>query len=146
MSKEEAQPDLSPETIPAPQPSKPLGMAATLGICATGWVFPGASHLVLGRWGRAIAFTLSVLTMFALGLAMQGRLYDVPPEEPLHIFAFVANAGVGIPYLIAQQLGLGVGLLSNPSYDYGSTYLWVSGLLNYLIVLDAFDIAQGRKA
>ena len=92
-----------------------------------------------------MAFTLSVLTLFGMGLAMQGRLYDFTPEQPLHIFAFVANLGVGIPYLVAQQLGLGVGFLTNPSYDYGNTYLWVSGLLNYLIVLDAFDIGQGRK-
>ncbi len=83
--------------------------------------------------------------MFGLGLAMQGRLYDIAPEQPLHIFAFLANVGVGIPHLVAQQLGLGVRFLTTPSYDYGSTYLWVSGLLNYLIVLDAFDIAQGRK-
>ena len=145
MSKESQQPDSAPETTPPPKPGKPMSMAASLGICATGWFFPGASHLFLGRWGRAIAFTVSVLTMFGLGLAMQGRLYDVAPEQPLHIFAFVANVGVGIPYLVAQQLGLGVGFLANPSYDYGSTYLWVSGLLNYLIVLDAFDIAQGRK-
>ncbi len=145
MSKEPQQPEPAPETKAPPKPGKPLNMAATLGICATGWFFPGASHLFLGRWGRAIAFTVSVLAMFALGLAMQGRLYDIAPEQPLHIFAFVANVGVGIPYVIAQQLGLGVGFLPNPSYDYGSTYLWVSGLLNYLIVLDAFDIAQGRK-
>ncbi len=145
MSKESQQPEPAPETTPPPKPGKPMSMAASLGICATGWFFPGASHLFLGRWGRAIAFTVSVLTMFSLGLAMQGRLYDVAPEQPLHIFAFVANVGVGIPYLVAQQLGLGVGFLANPSYDYGSTYLWVSGLLNYLIVLDAFDIAQGRK-
>jgi hypothetical protein len=145
MSKEQQQPNFTPETTPPPKPGKRLKMATTLGICATGWFFPGASHLFLGRWGRAIAFTVSVLTMFGLGLVMQGRLYDFAPEQPLHIFAFLANVGVGIPYLVAQQLGLGTGFLNNPSYDYGSTYLWVSGLLNYLIVLDAFDIAQGRK-
>jgi hypothetical protein len=145
MSKESQQPEPAPATTPPPKPGKPMSMAASLGICATGWFFPGASHLFLGRWGRAIAFAVSVLTMFGLGLAMQGRLYDVAPEQPLHIFAFVANVGVGIPYLVAQQLGLGVGFLANPSYDYGNTYLWVSGLLNYLIVLDAFDITQGRK-
>ena len=145
MDKVEQQPDSPPETITSRKPRKPLGMPATLGICATGWFFPGASHLFLGRWGRALAFTLSVLTMFALGLAMQGRLYDAAPEQPLHIFAFLANIGVGAPYVIAQQFGLGAGFLANPSYDYGSTFLWVSGLLNYLIILDAFDIAQGRK-
>ena len=145
MSNNQQQPESVPETKPPPKPSKPLSMAATLGICATGWFFPGASHLFLGRWGRAIAFTISILAMFGLGLVMQGRLYNIRPEQPLHIFAFVANVGVGIPYLVAQRLGLGIGILTNPSYDYGSTFLWVSGLLNYLIVLDAFDIAQGRK-
>ncbi len=67
------------------------------------------------------------------------------PEQPLHIFAFLANIGIGLPYVIAQRMGFGAGLLSSPTYDYGNTYLWVAGLLNYLIVLDGFDIAQGRK-
>ncbi len=145
MSKQTQEPDSALETAPLLKRRKPLSLVATLGICATGWFVPGASHLFLGRWGRAIAFTLSVLAMFALGLAMQGSLYDMAPEQPLHIFAFLANVGVGVPYIVAQRLGLGVGFLANPSYDYGSTYLWVAGLLNYLIVLDAFDIAQGRK-
>ena len=76
---------------------------------------------------------------------MSGRLYDMTPEQPLHIFAFVANVGIGLPYILAQRLGLGGGILASPSYDYGTTFLWVSGLLNYLIILDAFDIARGRK-
>ena len=88
---------------------------------------------------------LAVMLMFVLGVAMHGKLYDPNPEQPLHIFAFIANMGVGIPYIVAQRLGYGVGVIASPSYDYGSTYLWVSGLLNYLIVLDAFDVARGRK-
>ena len=88
---------------------------------------------------------LAVMLMFVLGVAMQGKLYNPTPEQPLHIFAFIANMGVGIPYIIAQQLGFGAGVISSPSYDFGNTYLWVSGLLNYLIVLDVFDVARGRK-
>jgi uncharacterized membrane protein YphA (DoxX/SURF4 family) len=106
----------------------PMGVGRAMAICVGGWLVPGASHLILGRWGRGVAFTASVLAMFVLGLAMQGRLYAVPPEQPLHLFAFVADAGVGLP-----------------NYDYGTTFLWVAGLLNYLIVLDAFDISRGRK-
>ncbi len=83
--------------------------------------------------------------MFALGLGMHGRLFDLVMEEPLQIFAFIANAGVGLPYIAAEQMGLGLGTMSATTYDYGTTYLWVAGLLNYLIVLDAFDIARGRK-
>jgi hypothetical protein len=86
-----------------------------------------------------------VLIMFVLGMGMSGKLYDTAFEQPLHIFALLADIGVGIPYLIAQRVGLGAGVMTETTYDYGTTYLWVSGLLNYLIVLDAFDIAQGRK-
>jgi hypothetical protein len=128
----------------APEP-RVLSVAASVGVCILGWLVPGVSHVVLGRWGRGLIFAAAILTMFGLGLAMQGRLYDIPPEAPLHIFAFIANIGVGLPYAIARNMGLGIGVLSSPSYDYGSTYLWVAGLLNYLIVLDAFDVAQGRK-
>jgi len=32
------------------------------------------------------------------------------------------------------------------TYEYGNTFLLVAGLLNYLVMLDAFDIAAGRKA
>ena len=124
---------------------EPMSMVAALAICITGWLIPGVSHIVLGRWGRGLIFTVSVMTMFLLGLMMEGRLYDIRPEVPLHVFAFVADAGTGLPYILSQRLGYGVGVLSNPNYDYGSTYLWVAGLLNYLIVLDAFDISQGRK-
>jgi len=50
-----------------------------------------------------------------------------------------------LPYLVAEKLGLGTGTMNAVTYDYGTTFLWVAGLLNYLIILDAFDIAQGRK-
>jgi hypothetical protein len=83
--------------------------------------------------------------MFALGLGMQGKLYDLTVDEPLQFFALFANVGVGLPYFIAERMGLGVGTPTVQTFDYGTTFLWVCGLLNYLVVLDAFDIAQGRK-
>lgn len=122
-----------------------INLAATLAICSGGWLIPGLSHILLGRWVRGLIFAACVVLMFALGLGMHGRLFDLVMEEPLQIFAFIANAGVGLPYIIAEQMGKGLGTMSATTYDYGTTYLWVAGLLNYLIVLDAFDIAQGRK-
>ena len=124
---------------------KPMNMPATLAICSGGWLVPGLAHILIGRWIRGLIFTACVLVMFALGLGMHGKLYDLQFAEPLHMFAFVADIGAGASYWIALRLGLGIGTMTWPSYDYGTTYLWVCGLLNYLIVLDAFDIAQGRK-
>jgi len=120
-------------------------MVATLAICSGGWLVPGLAHVLIGRWLRGLIFAASVLLMFALGLAMHGKLYDLEFDQPLHLFAFIANIGTGAAYWIAERLGFGLGTMTWPSYDYGTTYLWVSGLLNYLVVLDAFDIAQGRK-
>jgi hypothetical protein len=130
---------------PAPVQSQPLHMAATLALCSGGWLVPGLAHILIGRWIRGIIFAACVLSMFALGIGMHGKLYDLEFDEPLHVFAFIANIGAGIPYWLAEHFNLGVGTMNWPSYDYGTTYLWVCGLLNYLIVLDAFDIAQGRK-
>jgi hypothetical protein len=135
------------ESAPQPVPvqSRPLNMAATLAICSGGWLVPGLAHILIGRWVRGIIFAACVLSMFALGIGMHGKLYDLEFDEPLHVFAFIANIGAGIPYWLAEHFNLGIGTMNWPSYDYGTTYLWVCGLLNYLIVLDAFDIAQGRK-
>jgi hypothetical protein len=31
------------------------------------------------------------------------------------------------------------------TYEYGNAFLIVSGLLNLLVIIDAYDIAMGRK-
>jgi len=31
------------------------------------------------------------------------------------------------------------------TYEYGNTFLIVAGLLNFLVMLDAYDIGAGRK-
>ena len=91
---------------------------------------------------------VSVLLMFILGLAMHGAL--VPPPVPGEFVSFktlnaFANAGTGLPYMIALMMGQGAGIPTSQTADYGWLFLVVAGLLNYLIVFDAFDIARGRK-
>lgn len=127
------------------KPLKKLNLLITLAICFSSWVVPGLGHVVLGRWIRGVIFMVCIFAMFFMGLAMDGMLYGAMFEEPLQIFALLANLGVGLPYIVAERLGLGVGIMTSPTYDYGTTFLWVAGLLNYLVVLDGFDIAQGRK-
>ena len=142
---EQAQDNAQPSPQPAPVELKRMNMVATLAVCSGGWLVPGLAHVLIGRWIRGLIFAACILLMFVFGLAMHGKLYDLEFDEPLHVFAFVADIGIGIPYWVAERLNLGIGTMTWPSYDYGTTYLWVCGLLNYLIVLDAFDIAQGRK-
>ena len=127
------------------QPTPPIPTAAAVAICSGAWLVPGLGHVLLGRWIRGLIFAACVIVMFIMGLAMNGKLYGTEFEIPLQIFALIANLGAGLPYLIAKYMGMGIGVMTSESYDYGTTFLWVAGLLNFLIVLDAFDIAKGRK-
>jgi hypothetical protein len=83
--------------------------------------------------------------MFAVGLWLQGRLFPFELSQPLVGLAAIASLGNGVPYLVAAALGLGKGVVTAATYEYGNTFVIVSGLLNMLITLDAYDIALGRK-
>ena len=122
--------------------------AMTAAVCVGGLLIPGLGHFLLKRWVRGALLFLSIILMFIVGLGMEGQLYRPPESAELISFNTLgcfANVGVGIPYLIAVQRGLGIGIPTSQTFDYGWAYLIVAGLLNYLVVLDAFDIAQGRK-
>jgi hypothetical protein len=42
-------------------------------------------------------------------------------------------------------MSLGQGVVTAATYEYGNTFLIVSGLLNMLVVIDAYDVRRGRK-
>src|SRR5213593_1149098 len=105
------------ESTPQAQPVavRTMNMAATLAICSGGWLVPGLSHILIGRWIRGAIFAACVLSMFALGIGMHGKLYDLDFEEPLHLFAFIDNPGPGPPYLNPEHLAMGIGLMTAPT-------------------------------
>jgi hypothetical protein len=113
-------------------------------ICALAWAVPGAAHLLLGR-RKGLVFLVVLPAMFALGLSLEGRIFPVDLTQPLVALAAVANVGVGAPYFLARALGYGSGQVIAVTYEYGNTFLIVAGLLNTLVVIDAYDIAMGRK-
>lgn len=108
-------------------------------------MFPGLGHLVLGKWVRALLFAVSILSLFCLGLAVDGKLHGFDPSEFIVLLYFFADASNGLPYLLARNWGYGVGNPQNQAFEYGNTFLAVAGLLNLLVVLNAFDIGIGRK-
>jgi hypothetical protein len=109
------------------------------------WLVPGAGHLMQGRRQKGLLFLVTIPLMFAIGLALEGRLFPFVFSEPLVGLAAIANLGMGIPYFVAKALGLGPGVVTAASYEYGNTFLIVSGLLNMLVVIDAYDVRLGRK-
>ena len=113
-------------------------------ICAAGLLVPGLGHLWLGR-RKGLIFLVVLPLMFALGLFLEGRIFPVEFSQPLVALAALANMGIGIPYIVARVMGYGAGNVIAVTYEYGNTFLIVAGLLNTLVVIDAFDISMGRK-
>jgi len=114
-------------------------------LCVAAWAIPGAGHFWLGRVQKGVVFLVALTTMFGLGLLLQGRLFPFDLSEPLVALAAFANAGLGLPWIAGRALGLGNGIVTAVTYEYGNTFLIVAGLLNFLVMLDAYDIGDGRK-
>lgn len=110
------------------------------------WLVPGAGHLLQGRRQKGFIFLIALVVMFAIGIALDGALNPFVFSDPLVGLAALAQLGMGIPYFIASALGLGKGVVTAQSYEYGNTFLIVSGLLNMLVMIDAYDVRLGRKA
>ena len=114
-------------------------------LCVAAWAIPGAGHLWLGRRSKGLIFLVALPLMFIIGLAIRGRLFPFQLSEPLVCLAAVADLGIGAVYFAASALGYGMGDVRAVTYEYGNAFLIVAGLLNLLVVIDAYDIAVGRK-
>src|SRR5215467_1406868 len=110
-----------------------------------GWLIPGAGHLLLKRYTRGVLLMVSVLAMFLLGLAMQGRIYQPNGGDILDILGFVGDVGAGALYVLARINDWGGAAISHATADYGTKYLIVAGLLNFIAAADAHHIALGKK-
>jgi hypothetical protein len=112
---------------------------------AIGWLRPGAGHLIQKRWIRGLLLMGSVVTMFVLGLLMQGRIYKPNGGDILDILGFVGDIGAGGMYIVTRALDMGHGIIAHATADYGTKFIIVSGLLNFICVADAYHIAIGKK-
>jgi len=113
-------------------------------LCLASWALPGVGHLWLGR-RKGLVFLIALPLMFAIGLGIKGRIFPFDLSEPLVGLAAIADFGIGLTYFVATALGFGSGEVRAVTYEYGNAFLIVAGLLNLLVIVDAFDIAQGRK-
>jgi hypothetical protein len=112
--------------------------------CFVAWLLPGAGHLMLGRRKRGILFAAVVFLLFSLGLYQDGVLFGLT-SGLFGVLKFFANICLGGLYILGRLLHWGTGDIRSYGYEYGNTFLYTAGLLNSLIVIDAFDIAKGRK-
>jgi hypothetical protein len=83
--------------------------------------------------------------MFAIGVAIRGRLFPFVLSDPPAGLATLANLLFRAAVFLSCPLGYGLGDVRAVTYEYGNAFLIVAGLLNMLVVIDAYDLAMGRK-
>lgn len=135
--------------------------------CSLTWIIPGLGHLFLGRKRRAIIFFVIVHLSFILGFASDGRFFLVDKRQPIMSYLQTfANIAAGPLDVVARSYVYGYPAYFLPQYEgpvhtsliskmrermkssvsaYGTAYLLTAGLMNMLLILDAFDISIGRK-
>ena len=118
-------------------------MAAVAPVLA--WLIPGAGHLIQRKWIRGFLLMLSVGSMFVLGLAMNGKVYQPNTGDLLDMLGFVGDLGAGGLYLLSRAADWGINPIAVAVADYGTKYIVVSGLLNVMALIDAYHIAIGKK-
>jgi hypothetical protein len=112
---------------------------------AVGWLIPGAGHLIQRRWIRGLLLMASVVIMFVLGLLMEGRVYSPNGGDILDILGFIGDLGAGGMYIVSRAMDLGHTVVPHATADYGTKFIIVAGLLNFISVADAYHIAIGKK-
>jgi hypothetical protein len=136
--------------------------------CLLAWILPGAGHLLIRRTVPGLVLMAVVLTTFGVGLALEGTVYAMDPEQPLSYLSTAANLGMGPLDLWARQVTYGTlryripdsrsggverervlqvmrDRYSAPTHSYGRTFLLTAALMNLLLVLDVYDYCIGRK-
>ena len=136
---------------------RPFPLARRTAAVLAAWLVPGGGHLVLGKRGRGLLFFFTIVGAFFFGLTLHGHLYWPTVAEPpstfhfdlITVLWFFAQIGSGLCYVGSYALGLGTAAIpqaaASPTFEYGNTFMFLAGLLNYLVIHDAFDISAGRK-
>jgi hypothetical protein len=126
-----------------PTPPKPQGFVYSALIL--GWLVPGAGHLLTRHWIRALVLFVAITAMFSLGLAMQAKVYVPNTGDPLDILGFAGDLGAGALYFIARIFSFGQSTVQLVTADYGTKFVVVAGLLNFVAAVDAHNLRIGRK-
>lgn len=125
----------------------PIGVWAPA--VALAWFIPGAGHMLLKRTGRGALLMAAVTLMFVCGLLMRGAMFQPQGGDLLTVLinygGFVGNVASGLLYLLTVWFGYAQPDVAGHVHDYGTKFLVTAGLLNVLAMVDAFEIATGRK-
>jgi hypothetical protein len=109
-----------------------------------GWLVPGAGHFLLCKWGRGTLLAVSIIALYVLGLAMDGKLYS-SAQDILALLGLAGDLGNGLLYFVGRMMGLGGDPVQFTVADYGTKFIEFAGLLNVIAAIDAHNLRTGRK-
>jgi hypothetical protein len=110
-----------------------------------GWLIPGAGHLLTRHWVRALLLFLSITSLWWLGLAMDGHIFQPGGGDFFSLLGFVGDLGAGAYYLVGWLGGFGQSVTTTAVQDYGTKFIVVASLLNIIAAVDAHNLSIGRK-
>src|SRR5689334_691016 len=119
--------------------------APPIGPMVAAWLLPGGGHFLQGKIGRGALLLGAIGLLFAFGLLNDGLFFEPARGNPIDTMGFLGNLCAGVLYIIAKFGGYAAPISGSPHSDYGTKFLLIAGLLNVLAILDAHDIAAGKK-
>ncbi len=136
------------ETVISPNPPLPP-LSKWLPVVALAWLVPGGGHFLLKKTYRGTILCGCSVVMFLLGLTMRGYMFQPMTGDLLttiiYVGGFIADLSNGALYFLAKMFGYAAPDIAGHTVDYGTKFLVAAGLFNVLAMVDAFEIAVGRK-
>ena len=114
------------------------------------WFIPGAGHFVQKATIRGLIIAGVIWTMFIIAILSGGAYYpgfEFKDGQLLYLLNVFATFGNGLGQVIRFLVSVepAPNEAARATFEYGGRFLEVSGLLNFLAVIDALDIFYGRK-
>jgi hypothetical protein len=119
-------------------------------IVALAWIIPGGGHFLQKKHTRGAILAATVTVTFLFGLFMRGTMFEPRTGDLLttviHVGGFIGNLCSGVLYFLTTWLGYAQADVAGHVHDYGTKFLVAAGLMNVLAVVDAYEIAVGKKS
>ena len=138
----------NPSTTKAAPPQSAIRITSSMSVFAPaiGWLIPGAGHSDPEALDpRAAAHGLHRHHVRAWVWRCRDASIKPNGGDILDILGFVGDIGAGGLYIVTRAMDLGQGAIAHATADYGTKFMIVAGLLNFISVADAYHIAIGKK-
>lgn len=134
----------------AKPPKPPLPPISRWGhVVLIAWLIPGGGHWLQKRYVRGAILSFTITLTFLLGLMMRGSMFHPRTGDLLtiviHVGGFLSDLAAGLLFLLTVWFGYSQPPMPGFVHDYGTKFLVAAGLMNVLAMVDAFEIAVGRK-